>query len=166
VIESLSWNHGVLLGASMSSEMTAAAEGLVGKLRHDPFAMLPFCGYNMGDYFKHWIEMGTKSKILPKIFHVNWFRKDAEGHYIWPGFRHNTYVLKWIFERVSGTADARSSPVGNLPPEGLFPPELTEIDTKGYLEDAAEMKKYFSIFGSKMPPELLQELDQLQKRLS
>jgi phosphoenolpyruvate carboxykinase (GTP) len=166
VIESLSWNHGVLLGASMSSEMTAAAEGIVGKLRHDPFAMLPFCGYNMGDYFKHWIEMGTKSQTLPKIFQVNWFRKDDKGHYIWPGFRQNILVLKWIFERVSGTADARSSPVGNLPPEGLFPSVLTEIDTQGYLEDAAEMKKYFSLFGSKMPPELLQELDQLQQRLS
>jgi phosphoenolpyruvate carboxykinase (GTP) len=166
VIESLSWNHGVLLGASMSSEMTAAAEGEVGKLRHDPFAMLPFCGYNMGDYFKHWIEMRENSSTLPKIFHVNWFRKDAEGHYLWPGFRHNTYVLKWIFERVSGAPNAKSTPVGNLPMDGIFPDELTHIDTAGYLEDAAEMKRYFSIFGSKMPPALICELEQLQKRLS
>ncbi len=112
----------------MSSEMTAAAEGQVGKLRHDPFAMLPFCGYNMGDYFKHWIEMGKKSQKLPKIFHVNWFRKDDAGHYIWPGFRHNTYVLKWIFERVNNVPNAKTSPVGNLPIDGIFPTELTDID--------------------------------------
>jgi phosphoenolpyruvate carboxykinase (GTP) len=165
VVESLSWNHGVLLGASMSSEMTAAAEGQIGKLRHDPFAMLPFCGYNMGDYFKHWMEMGKNVQNPPRIFHVNWFRKDDKGHYIWPGFRQNIHVLKWIFERVGSTASAKASPVGNLPPDGLFPAELTEIDTARYLEDAAEMKKYFSIFGSKMPTDLLDELEQLQKRL-
>lgn len=110
--------------------------------------------------------MGKNSKKMPRIFHVNWFRKDAEGHYLWPGFRHNTYVLKWIFERVSGAPNAKASPVGNLPIDGIFPSELTNIDTAGYLEDAAEMKKYFSIFGSKMPPELLYELEHLQKRLS
>ncbi len=166
VVESLSWNHGVFLGASMSSEMTAAAEGQVGKLRHDPFAMLPFCGYNMGDYFKHWIEMGKNSQKLPQIFHVNWFRKDAQGHYLWPGFRHNTYVLKWIFERVSGLPNAKPSPIGNLPIDGIFPSELAHIDTVGYLEDASEMRRYFMTFGSKIPPELLRELDQLQQRLT
>jgi len=165
VVESLSWNHGVLLGASMSSEMTAAAEGQVGNLRHDPFAMLPFCGYNMGDYFKHWIEIGKNSQNLPKIFHVNWFRKDAEGHYLWPGFRHNTYVLKWIFERVSGMQNGKNSPIGYLPNEGIFPAELTQIDSAKYLEEMNELKRYFAIFGSKMPSELLQELDLIEKRL-
>jgi phosphoenolpyruvate carboxykinase (GTP) len=167
VIESLSWNHGVFLGASMSSEMTAAAEGTIGKIRHDPFAMLPFCGYNMGDYFAHWIEMGKKSKLLPKIFHVNWFRKDPQGHYLWPGFRHNINVLKWIFERVGGKAEANLTPIGYLPTKGTFsPPELTEVDREGYLEYADEMKKYFSIFGPTLPPELKEELEQLIKRLS
>lgn len=166
VVESLSWNHGVLLGAAMTSEMTAAAEGEVGKLRHDPFAMLPFCGYNMGDYFKHWVELGEKNQKLSKIFHVNWFRKDAQGRYIWPGFGHNTYVLKWIFERVSGASNAKSSPIGYLPADGIFPSELTQVDQAGYLEDAAEMKRYFSLFGDKMPSELLQELKNLQERLS
>ncbi len=167
VVESLSWNHGVFLGASMSSEMTAAAEGVVGKLRHDPFAMLPFCGYNMGDYFAHWIEMGKKSKLLPKIFHVNWFRKDSQGNYLWPGYRHNTYVLKWIFERISGTAEANLTPIGYLPTSGTFKPsELTEVDRARYLEDAAELNQYFSIFGSNLPPELKDELAQLTQRLS
>ena len=139
----------------MSSEMTAAAEGTIGKLRHDPFAMLPFCGYNMGDYFAHWIEMGKKSKLLPKIFHVNWFRKDPQGHYLWPGFRYNTYVLKWIFERVSGKAKADLTPIGYMPTKGTFsPPELTEVDREGYLEYADEMKQYFSIFGLLSPQSL------------
>jgi phosphoenolpyruvate carboxykinase (GTP) len=149
----------------MTSEMTAAAEGQVGKLRHDPFAMLPFCGYNMGDYFKHWIEMGKKSQHPPQIFHVNWFRKNDKGHYLWPGFGYNTYVLKWIFERLNDEPNAQSTPVGKLPLEGIFPPELTHIDKPGYLEDVAETKKYFSTFGSKMPSEVLHELEHLRKRL-
>jgi phosphoenolpyruvate carboxykinase (GTP) len=168
VVQSLSWNHGVFLGASMSSEMTAAAAGVIGKLRHDPFGMLPFCGYNMGDYFAHWIEMGQKTspEKLPKIFHVNWFRKDAKGEYLWPGFRHNMYVLKWIFERADGTAGADSSPIGYLPKKGTFEPAaLFDIDQKGYLQEAEDLKKYFAQFGSKMPPELLAELQQLQARL-
>jgi phosphoenolpyruvate carboxykinase (GTP) len=163
VMESFNWNHGVFLGASMNSEMTAAAEGNTGKLRHDPFAMLPFCGYHMGDYFAHWLKMGTKAS--PKIFHVNWFRKDEQGHYLWPGFTQNIHVLKWIFERVSGAGQAKTSPVGYLPPDGLFPSELTYIDKAGYLKDVAELKNYFSIFGDKIPKELIHELEQLEKRL-
>ena len=166
VLESLSWNHGVFLGASMCSEMTAAAEGAVGKLRHDPFAMLPFCGYNMGDYFAHWIEMGQKSKLLPKIFQVNWFRKDSQGHYLWPGYRQNITVLKWIFERITGHAEADLTPIGYLPTPGTFPAELIEVDQAGYRDDVAELKNYFSIFGSSFPPELQTELQQLTKRLS
>ncbi len=167
ILESLSWNHGVFLGASMSSEMTAAAKGTVGKLRHDPFAMLPFCGYNMGDYFSHWIHMGTKLRHPPKIFHVNWFRKDPSGHYLWPGFRHNTYVLKWIFERVSNSVDAATSPIGLLPLPGTFQPEsLFHIDRPSYLNETSELENYFSLFGSHFPPELRTELHELKQRLS
>lgn len=168
VMESLSWNHGVFYGASMSSEMTAAAFGTMGKLRHDPFAMLPFCGYHMGDYFAHWLDMGTKTtpSKLPRIYHVNWFRKGSDGKFLWPGYRHNSYVLKWIFERVSGTADAQLSPVGNLPPPGVFEPaELLQIDKDGYLQEVEELRKYFSMFGDKMPKALLHELEELKKRL-
>ena len=150
----------------MCSEMTAAAEGSVGKLRHDPFAMLPFCGYNMGDYFAHWIEMGKKSKQLPKIFQVNWFRKDSQGHYLWPGYRQNITVLKWIFERITGTVEADLTPIGYLPTPGTFPSELIEVDKAGYREDVAELKNYFSMFSSTFPPELQTELQQLTQRLS
>jgi phosphoenolpyruvate carboxykinase (GTP) len=168
VMQSLSWNHGVFLGASMSSEMTAAAKGVVGKLRHDPFAMLPFCGYHMGDYFAHWVDMGTKTspEKLPKIFHVNWFRKDAKGNYLWPGFLQNMHVLKWIFERTDDAAGADSSPIGYLPKPGTFqPPALFDIDKKAYLQETEDLKKYFAQFDPKMPPELIAELNQLQLRL-
>ena len=168
VFEALSWNHGVFLGASLSSETTAAAKGALGQLRHDPFAMLPFCGYHMGDYFAHWIEMGARLQPAkrPQIFHVNWFRKDAEGHFLWPGFRNNTYVLRWIFERVSGTVSAQASPLGYLPLPGIFEPaELFHIDKEGYLKEVQELESYFSLFGSKFPPELQQELENLKRRL-
>lgn len=166
VIESLSWNHGVLMGASVSSEMTAAAKGVLGKLRHDPFAMLPFCGYHMGDYFAHWIEMGKKLKSPPRIYSVNWFRKDGQGNYLWPGFRDNGYVLQWIFERVSGQESAELSPLGYLPKQGRFQPEeLFKIDRDGYLKEVEELKNYFSTFGSKFPGSLIGELEGLKNRL-
>lgn len=166
VVESLSWNHGVFLGASMTSETTAAAIGEVGKIRHDPFAMLPFCGYNMGDYFAHWIEMGKKSAKLPKIFHVNWFRKGADGKFLWPGFGHNIYVLKWIFERLAGAPNAELSPVGYLPKKGLFEPAaLTTVDSKEYLAEVADLENYFKQFGSHLPPEISSELKALKDRL-
>jgi phosphoenolpyruvate carboxykinase (GTP) len=166
VFESLSWNHGVFLGASMSSEMTAAVQNAQGGLRHDPFAMLPFCGYNMGDYFAHWIEMGKRLKERPKIFHVNWFRKDKAGHYLWPGFRQNIHVLKWVFERVSGQVEAASSPLGHLPLEKTFgPPELFEIDKEGYLEEVEQLRDYFKLFGKRFPKELSDELEGLKRRL-
>ena len=114
VCEAFDWAHGVFLGAIMSSETTAAAAGKVGKLRHDPFAMLPFCGYHMGDYFKHWLEIGEQADVdkLPKIFYVNWFRKDAEGRFLWPGFGENSRVLEWIFRRCEGQAEAVDTAIG------------------------------------------------------
>jgi phosphoenolpyruvate carboxykinase (GTP) len=165
-MESLSWNHGVFLGASMTSETTAAAIGEVGKIRHDPFAMLPFCGYNMGDYFAHWIEMGKKSAKMPKIFHVNWFRKGVDGKFLWPGFGHNIYVLKWIFESLDGAPNADLSPVGYLPKKGIFEPSiLTMIDQKEYLTEVADLENYFQKFGSHLPPEISSELAALKDRL-
>ncbi|MCE5319376.1 MAG: phosphoenolpyruvate carboxykinase (GTP), partial [Parachlamydia sp.] len=121
VCESFNWQHGVFLGSASSSEMTAAAAGAVGKLRHDPFAMLPFCGYNMGDYFAHWLEMGSKgSDLLPRIYYVNWFRKGDKGEWLWPGFGENSRVLKWIFERSDGAGAAIETPIGRLPgPDAL-----------------------------------------------
>jgi len=166
VFESLSWNHGVFLGATMSSEMTAAAKGVMGKLRHDPFGMVPFCGYNMGDYFAHWIEMGQKIKNLPQVFHVNWFRKGQDGKYLWPGFRQNMRVIQWIFETIAKEATPRLSPIGYLPEEGLFEPRsLFEIDIEGYLKEAEELKEYFAWFGDPMPTQLHDELSQFIGRL-
>src|SRR5439155_23470812 len=120
VIESFDWDHGVFLGANVASEKTAAAEGTVGELRHDPFAMLPFCGYNMGDYFGHWLSVGHAADTakLPRLFYVNWFRKNAQGKFAWPGFGENIRVLKWIVQRLSGEAEAVSTPIGLLPAPG------------------------------------------------
>jgi len=117
VTESFDWQHGVFLGSIMSSEKTAAAAGTVGELRFDPFAMLPFCGYNMGDYFKHWLEIGeaTDASNLPKLFWVNWFRKGDDGSFLWPGFGENSRVLKWIVERLEGTAGANDTAIGRVP---------------------------------------------------
>jgi phosphoenolpyruvate carboxykinase (GTP) len=174
VVESFSWANGVFMGASISSETTAASKGVVGKLRHDPFAMLPFCGYNMGDYFAHWLSMGLKTTTdkLPKIYAVNWFGKDAGGNYLWPGFGENSRVLKWVFERTSGQVDAKVTPIGYVPElldlSGLSvdTEALFLIDEKKWLEEADEIEQYFKLFGSKMPPELLVELVALRNRLS
>jgi phosphoenolpyruvate carboxykinase (GTP) len=177
VYESFSWQHGVFLGAGVSSETTAAAKGDLGKLRHDPFAMLPFCGYHMGDYFAHWLEMGSKSvapKNLPRIYYVNWFRKDFEGKFLWPGFGENCRVLKWIFERVSTEAEAIKTPIGFIPKhldlsklaissENMSP--LFDIEPKAWLAECSELESYFQLFGSHMPRALLKELEQLRSRL-
>lgn len=178
VTESFNWQHGTYFGAATSSQTTAAAVGAVGQLRHDPFAMLPFCGYHMGDYFAHWLQMGKKStpENLPKIFYVNWFRKDKKGQFLWPGFGENVRVLKWICDRCEGRVEGRRSPLGIHPkPEefdqtGLeLPPDVFEelfaIDQKAWLAEADEMATYFERFGTHLPPEMRQEVEELRSRL-
>jgi phosphoenolpyruvate carboxykinase (GTP) len=178
VYESFSWAHGTFIGAGVSSEMTAAAKGEIGKLRHDPFAMLPFCGYHMADYFAHWLKMGENAngKKLPQIFHVNWFRKDETGKFLWPGFGENSRVLKWIFERTDNNAQAQMSPIGYLPTEDALDlsglcisnqalKQLLFIDRNAWKQEVEELKSYFSIFGDKLPQKLSDELLALQERL-
>jgi phosphoenolpyruvate carboxykinase (GTP) len=174
VTEAFNWQHGTFLGAGISSETTAAAKGEVGKLRHDPFAMLPFCGYNMGDYFAHWLSMGEKSNsdLLPRIYYVNWFRKNGEGAFLWPGFGENIRVLKWIFERADGLGDGVETPIGYLPKTldltGLSSVNLKEllaVDQSAWMEVASELETYFKLFGSHMPKELSDELNALKTRL-
>ncbi|HLU70825.1 MAG TPA: phosphoenolpyruvate carboxykinase (GTP) [Nonomuraea sp.] len=175
VTESLSWQHGVFLGANVASEKTAAAEGKVGELRHDPFAMLPFCGYNMGDYFGHWLRIGRREgAVLPRIYYVNWFRKDADGRFIWPGFGENSRVLKWIVDRLNGEAEAVPTPIGLLPEtldtEGLDLPEedlrtLLTVDRDAWREEAALIPAHFEKFGSHLPKELWEEHRALIDRL-
>lgn len=176
VTEAFDWTHGTYLGSSVSSEMTAAAAGTVGKVRHDPFAMLPFCGYNMGDYFKHWIEIGKKADAskLPKIFYVNWFRKDENGKFIWPGYGDNIRVLKWVFERLDGKDSFIEKPFGRVPKADAL--DLTGLELNGNIEklfeiskeeglsEVAEMKEYYKIFEDHLPAELLEQLDMLEER--
>lgn len=179
VTESLSWQHGVYLGSAVSSEMTAAAAGTLGQLRHDPFAMLPFCGYHMGDYFNHWINVGKKSDPanLPKIFYVNWFRKDENGKFIWPGYGDNIRVLKWVFERLDGTGKADDKAFGKVPSKGALDTNglgiseeklstLFDISKEEGLAEVNEMREYYKKFGDKLPAELSAELDLLEKRYS
>jgi phosphoenolpyruvate carboxykinase (GTP) len=178
VCESFSWQHGTFLGTSISSEMTAAAEGQVGKLRHDPFAMLPFCGYHMGDYFAHWLSFARKKDLgkLPKIYTVNWFQKGADGKFLWPGFGENSRVLKWIFERTSGVQNGVETPIGILPAPGaldvsgldLSPDsikELLRVDVEAWKKEAAELREYYKIFGDRLPAGIKDELQQLEARL-
>lgn len=172
VMEAFDWQHGVFLGASTSSETTAAAKGEIGKLRHDPFAMLPFCGYNMGDYFGHWLNMGKKSEKLPRIYYVNWFLKDKNDKYLWPGYGENSRILKWIFERTSDAAPAKKSPIGWLPEtldtKGLDVDleRLLSVDLTAWQKEVRELSFYFELFKERMPKALFDELDQLNHRLS
>jgi phosphoenolpyruvate carboxykinase (GTP) len=173
VVESFSWAHGVFMGASVSSEMTAAAKGEIGKLRHDPFAMLPFCGYNMGDYFAHWLSMGQKTPAekLPRIYAVNWFRKGVDGKLLWPGYGENIRVLKWIFERTSHKIGATRAAIGWTPEsldlEGLSvdPASLFRIDSAEWHREVEGLQKYFQMFGEHFPAELRAELGALRERL-
>ena len=178
VYEAFSWSHGVLLGSSISSETTAANIGEVGKLRHDPFAMLPFCGYHMGDYFSHWLKLGTRhnSSSLPKIFYVNWFRKNSQGEFLWPGFSENIRVLKWIFERLDKKAQAVKTAIGYLPtPESLdlsqldirssSLKELLTVNSSEWQKELLQLKDYYKLFGEKFPIALVEELNALEKRL-
>jgi phosphoenolpyruvate carboxykinase (GTP) len=175
VIESFDWGHGVFLGANVASEKTAAAEGTVGELRRDPFAMLPFCGYNMGDYFGHWLRTGQSADPakLPRIFYVNWFRKNASGKFVWPGFGENIRVLKWIIQRLSGDAAATDTPVGKLPAPGSLDldgldiaPEdlelLLTVDTEAWRREAEQIPGFFGMFQEHLPP----RLEELRKELT
>ena len=178
VSESLSWQHGVFLGSIMSSETTAAAAGAVGKLRRDPFAMLPFCGYNMADYFAHWLNVGKAANpdLLPKIFYVNWFRKDPSGRWLWPGYGENSRVLKWIFERVTGSAGAVRTPIGMTPSaadidcSGLDVTEadlemLLRVDADDWRSELPLIREHFAVFGDRLPAELLAEFTALEGHL-
>jgi phosphoenolpyruvate carboxykinase (GTP) len=176
VVEALNWQHGTFLGSIMGSEKTAAAAGKVGDLRRDPMAMLPFCGYHMGDYFAHWLKMGEKGAKLPKIFYVNWFRKNGDGKFMWPGYGENSRVLKWIFERCDGTAKAVETEIGRLPANGSLDigglkiapddlKELTSVDKEGWKAELPLIKEHFATFGAKLPKALNDELAALEKRL-
>jgi len=175
--EARDWTHGTFLGTIIASEMTAAAFGAIGQLRRDPMAMLPFCGYNMADYWGHWLKMGkTEGAKLPRIFYVNWFRKNEAGKFMWPGFGENSRVLKWVFERCEGTADAIDTPIGNLPTldamdfDGLDMDEndkaqLLRVDVDGWLQEIPMIKEFYDSFGDHLPAELLDEINDLQNRL-
>jgi phosphoenolpyruvate carboxykinase (GTP) len=177
VSEAFDWNHGVFLGATMSVETTAAAAGEVGRLRFDPMAMLPFCGYNMADYFAHWLKLGErKGAKLPRIFLVNWFRKDADGKFLWPGFGDNSRVLAWIFRRCAGEAEAVDSPIGLLPAEGeistdgleISPEAMKELltpDIELMREQMPQMKEHLAKFGDRLPDEVRAQLEALEERL-
>jgi phosphoenolpyruvate carboxykinase (GTP) len=179
ITEAFDWQHGVFLGSIMASETTAAAAGAVGKLRRDPFAMLPFCGYNMADYFGHWLSMSgrTDPSKLPKLFYVNWFRKDADGRWLWPGFGENSRVLEWVFERCAGTGQAVDTPIGRLPVKGAIPSvgldvaaadmdKLLAIDADEWKAELPLIEEHYAIFGDRLPPALRDELEALRKRLS
>jgi phosphoenolpyruvate carboxykinase (GTP) len=178
VYESRDWRHGVFVGATMGSEKTAAAFGGIGDLRHDPFAMLPFCGYHMGDYFGHWLTMTerTDESKLPKIYGVNWFRKDEDGKFLWPGYGENSRVLAWIVGRLEGEADGRETAIGVVPrPEDLeldgldaSPEQVAAslaVETGQWQAEAKGIGSYFEEFGDRMPPALVEELDALERRL-
>jgi len=179
VNESIDWNHGIFLGSMMGSEITAAViTDDVGQVRRDPFAMLPFMGYHVGDYLQHWLDVGKKTdpSNLPKIYYVNWFRKDESGKFIWPGFGDNMRVLDWIVRRAEGTADAVETPVGNIPPAGeidLAGLDMTgeelqtilDVDVSAWREEAAGVAKFYEQFGDRLPAELADELAALKGRL-
>jgi phosphoenolpyruvate carboxykinase (GTP) len=177
VLQAFDWNHGVFVAASVASETTAAQQsGAVGVVRRDPMAMLPFCGYNMGDYFGHWLKMGTLVRQPPKIFHVNWFRQDANGRFLWPGFGENMRVLRWILARCKETGEAVDSPIGHLPAKGAIdttgldvPPatmdELLAVSKDDWRTDAANIGEFFAKFGDRLPPEMERQRAALVKRL-
>ena len=177
--EAFDWDHGVFLGAQMSSETTAAAAGEVGKLRRDPFAMLPFCGYHMADYWAHWLKIGRRDgTTLPKIFYVNWFRKDLEtGDFLWPGFGENSRVLEWIFRRCDDAVDARDTPIGRVPtPESLNTEgldisdeeleEILAVDVESWKQEIPPIREFFEEFGERLPKEVSAQLDALEERLN
>jgi phosphoenolpyruvate carboxykinase (GTP) len=178
VREAFDWKHGVFMGAIMSSETTAAAAGAVGKVRYDPFAMLPFCGYHMADYFKYWLEIGERvdPAKLPQIFYVNWFRKDAEGQFLWPGFGENSRVLEWIFRRCQGTGKAVDTPIGCLPAQGEIKTKglevseesmanLLRVHSEEWRGELPSIREHFAKFGDRLPQEVHDQLAALEVRL-
>ncbi|MBI2936787.1 MAG: phosphoenolpyruvate carboxykinase (GTP) [Thaumarchaeota archaeon] len=177
VFEAFDWVHGVFIGATMAAETTAAAVGTVGVVRRDPMAMRPFCGYNIADYFKHWVKMGSKVSKPPRIFHVNWFRTNSKGEYLWPGFGENVRVLKWISERVNGKGDAVKTPIGYVPkqdaldlkglkisPEALE--DLLRVDSKGWLKELEDIRVFLNSLGERVPEEMWREFSKLESRLN
>jgi phosphoenolpyruvate carboxykinase (GTP) len=178
VTEARDWKHGTFLGSIMASEKTAAASGVKGDIRRDPMAMLPFCGYHMGDYFAHWLKMGEKGgNKMPKIFYVNWFRKNGDGKFMWPGYAENSRVLKWIFERCDGKADAVDTPIGKVPADGAIDVKgvkvdpadmkaMTTVDKEGWKAEIPLIKEHFETFGARLPQGLKDELAALEKSLS
>ncbi len=177
VYQSRDWQHGTFVGSIMASETTAAAAGAVGVVRREPMAMLPFCGYDMGEYFGHWLAMGKKITKAPKIFHVNWFRTDDEGNFIWPGFGDNLRVLLWILDRCAGKVDAKETAIGYVPNaediniEGLdisldTIKELLSVDKEHWIEDLASIKEFYAKIGDTIPAELKEELKALEERLT
>ena len=179
VTQAFDWDHGVFLGSIMASETTAAAGGAVGKLRFDPMAMLPFCGYNMADYFSHWLSVGSKTSAakLPQIFFVNWFRRDNDGRFLWPGYGENSRVLKWIFERLNGKADAQKTAIGFLPATASLDIDglnintadleaITSLDTDGWREAVPQIREHFAIFGDRLPTKLHDSLNSLESALA
>ena len=177
VYEAHNWDHGIFLGATAASETTSANIGAVGNLRRDPFAMTPFCGYNMGDYFRHWLDMGDRlGKNAPRIFYVNWFRKSPEGMFLWPGFSDNSRVLKWMCERIDGKIGAQKTPIGLLPVDGdldlrgltLSPDNLKElmsVDTHAWSAEVPDIERHFAKFGDRLPERLTRQLQELRSRL-
>ncbi len=177
VIEAFDWQHGTFLGATASSETTAAAAGKVGQLRRDPMAMLPFCGYHMGDYFAHWLTVGQRTDVkLPKIFYVNWFRQDENGKFLWPGYGENSRVLKWVFQRCDNSVGAVDTPIGRLPEKkdfdtgGLDIPaknldQLLSVDVPGWMAEAPRIEQHFEKFGDRLPQGLREELKKMVQRL-
>ncbi|MEZ5208898.1 MAG: phosphoenolpyruvate carboxykinase (GTP) [Acidimicrobiales bacterium] len=179
VTEAFNWQHGVFLGSIMSSEKTAAAAGTVGELRFDPFAMLPFCGYNMGDYFGHWLEVGADADAdkLPKLFWVNWFRKDEDGGFMWPGFGDNSRVLKWVIERLDDAAPADETAIGHVPTldaidrtgldlDDAAMAQVLAVDNEAWRQEIPQIEAHYDTFGAHLPAELADELAALQKRLA
>ena len=180
VHQAFDWNHGVFLGSIVGSEVTAAAIGLKAGVRRDPFAMLPFCGYNMADYFGHWFNMGKKApdrRKLPKIFYVNWFRRDEEGKFLWPGYGDNIRVLEWIFNRCDGVVDAENTPIGYLPKSGDINlsgiesvsskmDEILKVDEEEWMAECEGIREYYKQFGDRLPDEILRQFNALKDRLS
>jgi len=178
VVESFDWEHGVFLGSIMASETTAAATAAVGNLRRDPFAMLPFCGYNMADYFGHWLRVGAEADPAkqPRIYCVNWFRRDRQGRFLWPGYGDNSRVLAWIFERLAGRAEAVTTPIGNVPAAGAVDlnglnitdadwAELCRVDNESWQAEIALVREHYAQFGKRLPVEMTSQLNALERRL-